>query len=201
MCSEWNANLDATLSNFKSQKFDEDAKDDARHYSSNMYKFENHNVQNLLSVNLSWCSDRHVLFKHCTWYCELCRAITLIPLEFEWWSVRRDRIKRLKDQLHMPVVQRAFSLLQVQELVCLSLFEPYFRGFQNVEIEAEDTNNARALEVTTVNRVEKKLRNWCCISSQLSPPERIRRNNARISFRYRVNATRKAMRELRRRPL
>ena len=39
----------------------------------------------------------------------------MIPKEFEWWSEKRNHIKMLKDKIHMPVVQRAFSLLQVQE--------------------------------------------------------------------------------------
>ena len=40
----------------------------------------------------------------------------MIPKEFEWWSEKRNHIKMLKDKIHMPVVQRAFSLLQVQEV-------------------------------------------------------------------------------------
>ena len=38
LCSEWNANLDAAIYNINIQKFDDEAKDDARHNSSIMYR-------------------------------------------------------------------------------------------------------------------------------------------------------------------
>ena len=36
MCSNWNANLNETLTNFNIQKFNENAEDDARHNSRNV---------------------------------------------------------------------------------------------------------------------------------------------------------------------
>ena len=91
MCSEWNANLDATLSNFKSQKFDEDAKDDARHYSSNMYKlmFRVLIISYKIEININ---KELLLIKQFAFFCIgfFCNLNSVGPNENILWCRNRD---------------------------------------------------------------------------------------------------------------
>ena len=50
LCSEWNANLDAAIYNINIQKFDDEAKDDARHNSSIMYTIIYSSARLLIAV-------------------------------------------------------------------------------------------------------------------------------------------------------